>query len=398
MEKTSRRSSGVGSRTDWKTASPWEMFLHFFNGDWSSRIPIHHCSGCCSSREEAIAHMYSAGIGVDITLSAGKLPSVDDWGSTAADCSMVCLGILCHGVLPAIVEIGLPSWKDLGGDGAEGADADAENLQAFRLKVQKKAHRTRCVLADKDQCLGLLLLSWMGALLEKLMSQLQHLDSTRQGLLDLSVDALNPFLACRKALCALVVGERDGPLSPIYDFLPIEEHVRLDGLVRGMGQDFSSQVKWRFRAMEHEPYTFGSWIHPSVTRAGRLEKVKAFHRKNKCCLEQDFALRAQVVHDTPEALASDRGFRKILETWRMGFVFTNMVMERLLAMWRRNTEGEHDDLERIFANGKLVPWLSEHTRRGLPDPRAQSRTELLKAGVPLVICSVVFFFLNLLDG
>ena len=61
-----------------------------------------------------------------------------------------------------------------------------------------------------------------------------------------------------------------------------------------------------------------------------------------------------------------------------------MFMERLLAMWRRNTESNHDDLERIFSNGTLAQWLAEHRRKGLQDPRAQTREQLLKAGVPTV--------------
>ena len=68
----------------------------------------------------------------------------------------------------------------------------------------------------------------------------------------------------------------------------------------------------------------------------------------------------------------------------MGFVFTNTIVERLLAMWRRNTEGEHDDLERIFSNGILAQWLAEHRRIWLQDPRAQTRKQLLKFGVPIV--------------
>ena len=157
------------------------------------------------------------------------------------------------------------------------------------------------------------------------MSEVQCLDSTRQGLLDLSVAVLDLFLQCRRRLATLVFGGPDGPLSQIYEILPIEDHDRLSGLIRGMGRDFSSQAKWRFREMEHPPYTFGSWIHPSVTRASRLEKVTDFFKLNLCCLEKQFALEARGFHPEPIDLAKDRGFRKLLETWRMVFCFHKHV-------------------------------------------------------------------------
>ena len=169
----------------------------------------------------------------------------------------------------------------MGSEEAGGVDEGAEDVHAHRLKVQKKAHCTRCVMADADQRLRLLLLSWMGGPLEKLMSEVQYFDSTRRGLLDLSVDVLNPFLKCRQHLATLVFDGHLGPLSPKYDIQPIEDHVRLSGLIRGMGQDFSSQVKWRFLPMEHPRYTFGAWIHLSVTRATRLQKVTDFLKLNR---------------------------------------------------------------------------------------------------------------------
>jgi hypothetical protein len=107
-----------------------------------------------------------------------------------------------------------------------------------------KAWRARCVLNSCEKRVSILLLCFLGAPVEAMMSRLQYLDSAGKGLFDAVVDTdLNPFLCCRRQLTALVLEGSDGPLGVVFCSHP-HLHKELMRDIRRMGCDFGGQVHW----------------------------------------------------------------------------------------------------------------------------------------------------------
>ena len=156
--------------------------------------------------------MFSSAIKINLLMPSDvRLPSADDWGSCGQHAALCSLGILCHNILGYCFEVGCPSWSELGSIEIEGQDEVAE----IRRKIQKKAYRSNCVLTDNAQRRKILLLTWIGAPLESLISELQYLDANGRGLLDIQWpnDPLNPFRRCRRRIASLLRSGRDGDLG-----------------------------------------------------------------------------------------------------------------------------------------------------------------------------------------
>ena len=172
MAGTSVARSDKGRHQKGRCQQKPSLFLECWNVDWESRTPIHHCRGCCGNIEDSRERLFSAAMGCDLLMSSEvRLPSADDWGScgqAAAHCS---LAMLVHNVLGYCFEVGFPSWSEL-----EQAEVDADDeVGEQRRKIQKKAYRSTCVLRDNAQRRNKMLLTWIGASLESLISELQHL-------------------------------------------------------------------------------------------------------------------------------------------------------------------------------------------------------------------------------
>ena len=232
-----------------------EEFLRLWNGDWNSVFPIHVCQGCCESREQAILLLFAAACKLDILQSSDcRLPSADDWGSCGQSCGRTSLGMLCHDVLGSVIVIGCPTWNEIG-DMDLGDNDGEDNALEYRAKVQKKAWRSRCVLKDAVQRRQILLLCWLGAPIENLMSELQWLDRTKKGLLDIQLpdDPLNPFRRTRQRICLILREGRTGAMQPLYEAIPADAHPEFSSQARAMGLQFSAEVDWRFALYREYP-------------------------------------------------------------------------------------------------------------------------------------------------
>eukprot|EP00959_Pyramimonas_sp_CCMP1952_P386919 8108827-Pyramimonas_sp.AAC.1 len=65
-------------------------------------------------------------------------------------------------------------------------DDTDDNKTMARLKVRKKAWRAKCTFEDPEKRTRILLMNWMGAPVEKMMSNFQYLDRAGKGLYDAS--------------------------------------------------------------------------------------------------------------------------------------------------------------------------------------------------------------------
>ena len=219
-----------------------ETFLAFWNGDWRSPTVTHICQGCCSGPEQAKEHMFASASGVDLCQSRDvAIPSLDDWGTAGVACGASVCGMLCHDILRRIFGEALPDWNSM--QPAREQGDDSEEIARIRLKVQKKAWRSRQVLANPERRSKILLVCWLGAPIERLISYTQFLDDAGHGMFDVVVDTeLNPFYTCRQRLCKLVNEGADGELGPVFDAFPVEEHPALMTDVAALGLDFAAQV------------------------------------------------------------------------------------------------------------------------------------------------------------
>ena len=164
-----------------------EEFLRVWNSDWTSLVPLHVCTGCCESREQAVDLMLSTTCQLNLLQASDcRLPSTDDWRTCGEACGRSSLGMLCNDLLGVVFAAGCPSWNEIGEMDLGNAD-DAEEGRDVRAKIQKKAWRSRCVLRESVQRRKILLLCWLGGPVEDLMSQLQWLDRAKQGLMDVQI-------------------------------------------------------------------------------------------------------------------------------------------------------------------------------------------------------------------
>ena len=265
--------------------------------------------------------------------------------------------MLCHDLLGVVFAAGCPSWNEIGEMDLGNAD-DAEEGRDVRAKIQKKAWRSRCDLREPAQRRKILLLCWLGGPVEDLMSQLQWLDWAKQGLMDVQIPdgTLNPFHTARRRICSILRTGRKGPVQPLFDSIPADEHPEFSSQARTMGLQFSAEIAWRFAIYGEYPYSFGHVVHPAVPVPNKLAKLDGFFARRDCCHGLEFALKVRKLYPWSE--------------W-------------LLALFR-NVVGRHAvDIERFISTGLVGHLLKIHQELHRQDPRVTTRQQLLQMGVPL---------------
>ena len=121
-------------------------------------------------------------------------PSIDDWGSCGQACGKTSAGILVHGILQQCVEVALPNWGTMLPPNNRGGAGNVDSIGIQRMRIQKKAWRSKSFLSDGPKKLRCLLLCWLAIAVESLMFTLDHLDSGTKGLFDAVLDG-TPLLS-----------------------------------------------------------------------------------------------------------------------------------------------------------------------------------------------------------
>ena len=146
--------------------------------------------------------MVAALIEVDHLLAHEPEPSVDDWGSMGSAMGKIACGLLVHDILPRVFHHALPSWSSMGP--AEN-DHAADNVQAYRIRIQKKLWRASKILSEPHRRKKMLLLCWVAWPVERLQSELEWLHNHGKGLVEVAFDDFcNPFFKARVDLSQLV--------------------------------------------------------------------------------------------------------------------------------------------------------------------------------------------------
>lgn len=209
-------------------------FLSFWNGNWRGEQIQHWCSGCCTDVGEAQQRLYASAIEVNLLQSKDiDTPSIDDWGTCGAACGVTSAGILIHNILSRVVREALPSAAyipELPNDIAAVDDA-----QLLRIKAQKKACRAKQFLESDERRMRCLLVNWLAAPIERLMSGLQYRDARHNGLLDAMQENLdNPFTDCKHRLCVLLKLGKHSTLKGVFAYFPAHQH----GHVRPLSRNY----------------------------------------------------------------------------------------------------------------------------------------------------------------
>ena len=71
-----------------------QRLMAMLSGDWMSWPPVHHCNGCCASREEAVVAATDAYLA--IILRRLPVPALNKWGSIFPLVGWMLLGFLAH--------------------------------------------------------------------------------------------------------------------------------------------------------------------------------------------------------------------------------------------------------------------------------------------------------------
>ena len=106
-----------------------------------------------------------------------------------------------------------------------------------------------------------------------------------------------------------------------------------------------------------------------------------FFAQKQCCRNRPFGDKIfKRYHGDKDACKSDPDFADFISLYVVSHRYTNMAMERLLALIRRWCSTDHAEAERLAACGLLGQALTAHTG---DDPRAPTRQQLLQDGVAL---------------
>ena len=363
-----------------------------WNGDWAiPRKYMHICNGCHTSKADARDDMFASVIENDITQGSDvDKPSLDDWYSCGECCGKTSIGLLMHNVLEDTLNAALPTWGQMlppnyrrrSGTGAE----------VFRMRLQKKAWRSKCFLGDpclRRKCLNL---CWLAAPLECCSSRLQYLDEhSRTGLWDIQqASQRNPFWAARVEIASMLKRGVNGPLGLICSYIKPEEHWLALHEMRTMGMEINAQIKFRFLVLEGFPTKLTVLADRAATEKRKSDTLRDFYLLKDCCRDNEFSKKvfrifwAPSFEDFEHKILTDADFRAMLEAVVFCWRFCNMWCERLLALVRNYTALEGATCERMGATGLLGQMLTEHLRAGGDDPRSINRAQLLEDGVPLL--------------
>ena len=231
------------------------------------------------------------------------------------------------------------------GQGQGGAGRSVDMGAQERLKIQKKAWRSKKFFESEPRKLRCCGLCVIGIAVEHLIARTDYLDERQKGLHDLAVPHLNPFVQCREWLGKLVKSGREhaSPLRPLFDHFR-SEHVYPDRVLMrqfvGQALDMAAQAWWRFLPLHDLPFSLAKCVNSAVPKAERQRLLRDAFTRPECCVDADCTAKLRRVFEGDwKKAARDESFANGLRSIAWSFNFGNMRSERLLALIRRSLNG-----------------------------------------------------------
>ena len=164
------------------------MVMKFCQSDPRGQKIVHHCPGCCESREAALSNVVGAiQDGGLITGFASTTPSKGRHGSTTEALGEQSAGTMIYDILPRTFTKAFPNWRAME-DAANENNADGNpNDEDKRKYMRGKTYRSVKYLANERQKKRASMLSWAAEPCDYLWMRLQYLDSRHSTLFDLQV-------------------------------------------------------------------------------------------------------------------------------------------------------------------------------------------------------------------
>lgn len=352
--------------------------LDHLNGPWCSDQFQHWCSGCCSSAQEARDKTYGllseAGILME---DETKTPCLDNWETAGRCSSRFSFGVLCCSCLPRCVAVAFESWQSSTAPASNGNDDNDE-----RKKIQKKAWRTRCVLASQTRQADIVLMNFLGMPLEHLVVQLDSNDEKGHAITDMLLPDTSPITSAMSEIFRLHSSGEDGPLSPVFrHFHGIRQDI--DARADYMALEFSSQLWWRMRKYRCLPYALFGMHHPCIADEDQLGLAESVFGSS-CCVPPHSAQKMAKHWPDARSLKADERLKGSLKVASRTIRLTDMRSERILARCTTSVDGHAVEVEKVSARTFLDIARADHVQRlGRKDPRFVTRADLLAAGVPI---------------
>ena len=167
-------------------------FLACWNGRWHRPVCEHWCLGACGpTPQHCKDNMFGTLVAIDLLMAKDdSKPSMDDWHSFGIIVGKVSGGASVHQLLQRVLSRALPSYTVMVGPSGP---AGGPNEQ--RLKIVKKAWRSKKFLADPVRLYRAMVVCFIGISLEALQAHLMHGDSRQNSLWDIVFeDKRNPFV------------------------------------------------------------------------------------------------------------------------------------------------------------------------------------------------------------
>ena len=358
------------------------LLLKFCQSDPRGQRIIHYCSGCCTSRGEALDHVTAAIAQAGLLKGfASVTPSSSRHGSVTESMGEQVAGMLCYNILGRVMAKAFPKWESMNVGPIDENDDDDRDQRAY---MRGKTYRATKYLCGQGNRMLASLMSWVTEPVDYLWMRLQHLDARHSSLIDAVTPHRSPFDFCMRQLCGMMLSPfRAGHLAPVFEHWGEDEWLKHE--CRCTLASMICQIYWRFgRTFSTWPFLIARAVDPCSSDADRLELFSKLYREPACCLDPYFALKLRALCADAAELNSDGRILQGLRLWARHTKISNMECERLLAKCKASSPEKHPMVERVVATSFLSQWLQAHREAGGVDPRrSETRKALLKKQVRL---------------
>ena len=312
---------------------------------------------------------------------ASTTPSKGRHGSVTESLGEQTAGSMFHEILPRAAAKAFATW------GA--CNVLSEEEEDMRIYIKRKTWRAKQHLTSQRAMQRGAMISWVAEPVDHLWIKLQYLDARTSLMLDLQLPRADPFQECLRDLSStLLLPISEGPLQHVFFHYAVgDADVRWlieESQVAALG--ILCQLHWRFVILFRSwPFPLTQLVDVRIPKATKDGERDRFLNEPECCLDDDFSLKLRKLCPTAAAM-EDPEVRSALLLWARQTRLSNMLVERLLALFKASCSEKHPDIQRLVASSLLAQWRREHHRAGGADPRqaAPCRKELLRRGVPLV--------------
>ena len=137
--------------------------------------------------------------------------------------------------------------------------------------------------------------------------------------------------------------------------------------------------------MKSPPYTVMRLVHPDVSEKDKDNMAHFIFHAGDCCLPKKSLQQFRNVWNGLAELRQDRRLQQSLRLLARRLRFSNMICERLLALFGKAVGGDmqHSSVEKVCSCGQLAQVRCEHASLERSNPCVITRNQFLAEGVQI---------------